>query len=197
MFWRVRYALDSDSPFDLYPFKFEPMHADYVFPVFAPGSTKLTEVFVRYQLPSEAARCRVGHVVERTGPTWWNIASTGQARWEACPARSRSQSASRATRKQIKIEQNPFGFVPFVYIPHIPSNGFFGMPLAEWAGAVDLAEEYNERLANIGDIVRQNSYPFGVLKNHPTAKIKSPFRLWKDGPTVVDLGPGPAGRKGA
>ena len=38
VFWRVRYALDKDSPFDLYPFKFEPVHADYVFPVFAPGS---------------------------------------------------------------------------------------------------------------------------------------------------------------
>ena len=97
---------------------------------------------------------------------------------------------TEGTRKEIKTEQNPFGFVPFVYIPHIPSNGFFGIPLAEWAGASDLAEEYNERLANTGDILKQNSYPFGVLKNHPTGKIKQPFRLWKGGPTIVDLGSG-------
>ena len=113
----------------------------------------------------------------------------------ACRARSRSTLGVEGDWKQIKVEQNPFGFVPFVYIPHIPSNGFFGVPLAEWAGAVDLAEEYNERLANIGDIVRQNSYPFGVLKSHPTGKLKSPFRMWKDGPTVIDLGPGLPGEK--
>jgi hypothetical protein len=53
--------------------------------------------------------------------------------------------------------------------------------LAEWAGAVDLSEEYNLQLANMGDIVRQNSYPFGVLRNHPTGKLKPPFRCGRMG----------------
>ena len=189
VFWRVRYALDADSAFDLYPFKFEPIHADYVFPVFAPGSTKLSEVFVRYQLPREAARAEWGQ--------WsndWPDLIEYREHWTSArgglPGTLSITVGVEGTRKEIKTEQNPFGFVPFVYIPHIPSNGFFGIPLAEWAGAVDLAEEYNERLANTGDILKQNSYPFGVLTNYPAAKIKQPFRLWKGGPTIVDLGSG-------
>ena len=190
VFWRVRYDLSSDNPFDLYPFKFEPIHADYVFPVFSPASTRLSEVFVRYQLPREAARAEWG----QWSNDWPNLIEYRE-HWTSAraglPGTLSITVGTEGTRKEIKTEQNPFGFVPFVYIPHIPSNGFFGIPLAEWAGASDLAEEYNERLANTGDILKQNAYAFGVLKNHPTGKLnKQPFRLWKGGPVVVDIGSG-------
>ncbi len=194
VFWRVRYALDRASAFDLYPFKFEPVHADYVFPVFS-STGKLSEVFVRYQLSREAARAEWG-VWSNDWPEMveyrehWTSAQGGLAGTLSIHV------GVEGNWKEVKAERNPFGFVPFVYIPHVLSNGFFGIPLAEWAGAVDLSEEYNGRLANIGDIVRQNSYPFGVLRNHPTGKLKPPFRMWKDGPTVMDLGPGMPGEQG-
>jgi hypothetical protein len=60
VFWRVRYTGRIEGPFDLFPFKFEFLHSDYVFPVFSPGSTRMGEVFVRYQLPKEAARAEWG-----------------------------------------------------------------------------------------------------------------------------------------
>lgn len=189
VFWRVRYDLSNDSPFDLYPFKFEPIHSDYVFPVFAPGATRMNEVFVRYQIPKEVARAEWG----QWSNDWPDLVEYRE-HWTGArgglPGTLAITVGTEGIRKEIKAEKNPFGFVPFVYIPHISSNGFFGIPLAEWAGASDLAEEYNARLANTGDILQQNSYPFGVLKNHPTGKIAQPFRLWKGGPTIVNLGQG-------
>jgi hypothetical protein len=188
VFWRVRYALDNDSPFNLYPFKFEMLHSDYVYPVFAPGSRTFSEVFVRYQLPREAARAEWGvwhpdwpHLVEYR--EHWTAARAGIAGTLTIDV------GVEGSWRSVKAEDNPFGFVPFVYIPHVASNGFFGIPLAEWAGGIDLSYEYNERLSNVGDILHQNSYPFGVLSNHPTGKLKRPFRLWEGGPAIVDLGP--------
>ena len=187
-FWRVRYAPHRGNPFDLYPFKFEPILADYMFPVFASGSDRMNEVFVRYQISREAAHSEWG--------AWskdWPDLVEYREHWTR--ELLTIHVGVEGLWREVRVERNPFGFVPFVYIPHLLSNGFFGIPLAEWAGAVDLAEEYNSRLANTGDIVRQNSYPFGVLKNHPTGKLKPPFRMWKDGPTVMDLGPGLPGER--
>ncbi|MBK7107502.1 MAG: phage portal protein [Ignavibacteriae bacterium] len=189
VYWRIRYALENENPFDLFPFKFEMVHSDYVFPVFTPGSTTFSEIFVRYMIPREAARSEWG---QWSGD--WPELVEYREHWTA--ARGGNAGTLSITvgvegkRLTIKAEKNPFGFLPFVYIPHVASNGFFGVPLAEWVGGVDLAYEYNARLANIGDILHQNSYPFGVLKNHPTGKLKLPFRLWRGGPAVVDLGPG-------
>lgn len=189
VYWRVRYTLGGENPFDLFPFKFEFIHSDYVFPVFTPGSTTFSEIFVRYMVPREAARSEWG----KWSNDWPELVEYRE-HWTA--ARGGIEGTLSITvgvegkRLEIKAEKNPFGFLPFVYVPHVASNGFFGVPLAEWAGGVDLAHEYNARLANIGDILHQNSYPFGVLKNHPTGKLKLPFRLWKGGPAVVDLGPG-------
>ncbi len=194
VYWRVRYALGEENPFNLFPFKFEPIHADYVFPVFSPGSTRISEVFVRYQLSREAARAE-WNVWSNTWPDVVEYREhwTGPRGGE--PGTLSITVGVDGERKVVKADKNPFGFIPFVYIPHIPSNGFFGIPLSELAGASDLAEEYNERLADTGDILKQNAGAFGVLKNHPTGKIKTPFRLWNGGPTIVDLGPGlPDGR---
>lgn len=187
-FFRVRYNLDKENPFDLYPFKFEMVHSDYVFPVFSPGSTDFTEIFVRYMLPREAAKSEWGLWKSE----WPDLVEYREHWTEARGGRAGTLSITigvEGSREVVKQEENPFGFIPFVYIPHVASNGFFGTPLAEWAGGVDLAFEYNARLTNVGDILHQNSYPFGVLTNHPTGKLKQPFRLWKGGPAVVDLGP--------
>lgn len=188
VYLRVRYSAELEGPFDLFPFKFEFLHSDYVFPVYSPGSTKFGEVFVRYQLPREAARQEWGvwsdqwpELVEYR--EHWTAAKGGMAGTLSITI------GVEGSRKPVKAEKNPFGFVPFVYIPHVSSSGFFGTPLAEWAGGIDLSYEYNERLANVGDILEQNSYPFGVMKGHPNGKVKPPFRLWRNGPAVVDIGP--------
>jgi hypothetical protein len=47
---------------------------------------------------------------------------------------------------------NPFGFVPYVYIPHLREGSFYGMsPIDDIFG---LLREYNWSVANAGDVLR-------------------------------------------
>lgn len=57
--------------------------------------------------------------------------------------------------KVIMNEPNPFGFVPFVYIPRLREGHFYGASMVDDIEA--LVKEYNSRMANIGDTVKNNA----------------------------------------
>lgn len=59
---------------------------------------------------------------------------------------------------------NPFGIVPFVYIPHIRSHTFYGDSLIS-QNIQGIVEEMNKRVADYGDAVSDDSHPYYVLKN--------------------------------
>ncbi|HRF96234.1 MAG TPA: phage portal protein, partial [Aggregatilineales bacterium] len=61
----------------------------------------------------------------------------------------------RVGNKSIMDAPNPFGFVPFVYIPKSREGDFFGPSIVDDIEA--LVKEFNSRMANIGDTIRRNS----------------------------------------
>lgn len=78
---------------------------------------------------------------------------------------------------------NPFGFVPFVYIPHLRSGGFYGeshVPDIE-----GILKEYNARMADLGDAINETSHRETFVKN-----VASQLRQMTliGGRRVTDLG---------
>lgn len=60
--------------------------------------------------------------------------------------------------------QNPWGFVPIVYIPRVRAEGFYGMPVYEDIAGIQ--NELNARLADIGDNVNNASHPIRWIRNY-------------------------------
>ena len=84
-------------------------------------------------------------------------------------------------------EENTFGFVPVVYIPHIRSGNFFGDSALE--PIIGLVEELNLRFADYGDSVSDDSHKLLALRNvQGTPNIT---RL-ASGTTFINLGSSPA-----
>jgi hypothetical protein len=73
--------------------------------------------------------------------------------------------------------RNPFGFVPFVYIPHIRYGGFYGDSLIR-DSVKGLCRELNARLADAGDAVSDDTHSYGVMANT------------RGMPQVVEIAPG-------
>lgn len=191
MFWRVRYAGRTEGAFDLYPFKFEFLHSDYVFPVFSLGPHGWGRYSCGISCPKRP-QGRSGEFGTLIGLTWLNTKSTGPqigggiqrnplyyhwGRWIERVHQGRKESVWICSIR--------------LYPAHSGERILPAFPFPSGLGHSTWQRNTTWRNSpNTGDILRQNSYPFGVLVNHPTGKIKLPFRLWKDGPTVVDLGQG-------
>ncbi len=79
---------------------------------------------------------------------------------------------------------NPFGVVPFVYIPHIRTKTFLGDSIITDA-VKGIVKEMNARNADIGDAVKDDSHSIIAVRGVRGA-IK-PAKL-PDGRTAVDLG---------
>ena len=60
-------------------------------------------------------------------------------------------------REIVLDQKNPFGFVPFVYIPHERSGGFWGDSLITDA-AKGLTRELNARVADLGDATNDETH---------------------------------------
>lgn len=60
--------------------------------------------------------------------------------------------------------ENPFGFVPMVYIPHVRHKNFYGDSMIQEA-IKGLTREYNARLADGGDAVSEDTHQIGVMSN--------------------------------
>lgn len=80
--------------------------------------------------------------------------------------------------------ENPYGFVPFVYIPHERESGFYGTPLMHQMEGV--LEEINGRAADIGDATRESAHPEYVARNIGGGSIGR-VRI-SDTKTAADLG---------
>ena len=77
---------------------------------------------------------------------------------------------------------NPLGFVPFIYIPHVRSNEAWGESFVP--GAKGLVEEFNNRTADYGDAIFQATYDdiYGVniQTGHPVKRYLDDGRKWWD-----------------
>jgi hypothetical protein len=81
---------------------------------------------------------------------------------------------------------NPFGFVPFVYIPHIRIGGFKGFNAFDHL--TGLVKELNARWGDMGDAVNDDSHPVIAGKNIPGSVQ---FKRASDWLEYVDLGSNP------
>ena len=79
--------------------------------------------------------------------------------------------------------ENPFGFVPIVYIPHIRVGGFYGMNAFDHLKGI--IKEMNLRFADYGDAVNDDSHvPLGMRNVTGSPQYK---RIG-EGLKVIDLG---------
>lgn len=86
---------------------------------------------------------------------------------------------------------NPYGFVPFVYIPHYPRvGGFYGASHVD--RLVGLVQEKNYRLADIGDYVKASAIVIPWIAN-VISGLKS--RQLIPGLNAVDLGTNNMGKE--
>lgn len=87
-------------------------------------------------------------------------------------------------QRHIAKGPNPFGFVPFVYIPHQRSGLFWGDPLIT-DSATGIVKEINLRKADAGDAVSDQSHGTLVMRN---VKGTPQLRRLANGQQVIDLG---------
>jgi len=82
---------------------------------------------------------------------------------------------------------NPFGFVPFVYIPTARAGSYYGISMCETVGG--LVRELNGRLADIGDLIHETSHRELFISN-----VIAPLntRHISTGRDVIDLGVTPS-----
>ncbi|MGC9423754.1 phage portal protein [Vibrio sp.] len=86
-------------------------------------------------------------------------------------------------KKNPVYEDNPFGFVPVVYIPHIRAGAFRGMNAIDQLKGI--VKEINLRFADYGDAVNDDSHTRIGMKN---VNGSPQVRKIADGLEVIDLG---------
>jgi len=110
----------------------------------------LHEAFLIYRIPGSVAAHQYGIEAENTYVIYcehWTR-STYSILIDGKPLKRELQSGRTI---ELKDRPNPFGFVPFVYIPHAREGGFYGSSLVE--DIKGLVREYNARLADQGDAI--------------------------------------------
>lgn len=66
--------------------------------------------------------------------------------------------------------EHGYGFVPFVYVPHEIVGQFYGVPIVH--ELVNLLKEYNGRVADVGDAVRNSIERLIVMTNADPGELK-------------------------
>ncbi len=61
--------------------------------------------------------------------------------------------------------KNPFGFIPFVYIPRERNGGYYGLSIIE--DLKGLSKEINARMTDIGDVIAETSHRVVFIRNAP------------------------------
>jgi hypothetical protein len=79
---------------------------------------------------------------------------------------------------------NPFGLVPFVYIPRFRSQNWYGESLIE--DVYRAQDELNSRLADLGEAINYNAHPTRIGKNLPRRFNAKNFPLGQN--SLWDLG---------
>jgi len=125
---------------------------DFFLPIWATNDTwDLLEAYVVYRIPAYVAAEIYNYPYSKNG---W---ATYCEHWtrkdysiylDGRPVTSGYYGTSTTYHKL----NNPFGFVPFVYIPHLREGNFYGSSMVE--DLRGLVREYNARTADLGDSIR-------------------------------------------
>jgi hypothetical protein len=147
-----------------YGMRFQMVLPDFIVPIFSPADHwTLEEAWLMYFITVDEAKSRYGVDVKGVGGKVIYAEHWTKDMYEI------QIGGQVPTMKVGDVEmtmrrENPFGFVPVVYIPHPPRVGtYYGM------GHVDdvsgLVEELNRRLSDIGDFIDEVSHRMLVMRN--------------------------------
>jgi hypothetical protein len=124
---------------------------EYFFPVPGPqteGDWNLLEAFIAFQVGQKEARSlgvELQSGTEGLYQEWWTQ-KQGEITIDGKPTKYLN---APNPAKSIG------GLVPYIYIPHIRVGKFYGASLLD--GRQEIAQEINERFADVGDVVKENA----------------------------------------
>jgi len=128
---------------------------DFFLPVWTSDDYwNLLEAFVVYRIPARVAELEYGF--ERSNKMGWVTYCEHWTKKQYSLYLNGEPIKSDFAGKEITYDQqeNPFGFVPFVYIPHLREGTFWGHGHVE--DVEGLVKELNARYADIGDAIRDS-----------------------------------------
>lgn len=129
---------------------------DFFMPVWSDDDYfDLIEAFVVYKIPTTVAyeKYGFGDGINRVGWATYceHWTKNTYSIWINGKAITSDFSGVTLTYENVP---NPFGFVPFVYIPHVREGSFWGNSIVE--DMRGLVKEFNARYADLGDSVRDS-----------------------------------------
>jgi hypothetical protein len=147
------------------------------FPIWDPDDpNELLEVWIVIQMTAEQARAKYGFSASAEVVT--RVEHWTKAGYENLLEGRRMEAYSGV---------NPWGFVPFVYIPHCRTDHFWGLSLTE--DIIPAQDELNGVLADAGEAINYNAHPIRWGVNLPRAFNQknfamSPNAMWDLGRTL-------------
>ncbi|RUM43097.1 MAG: hypothetical protein DSY80_06150 [Desulfocapsa sp.] len=149
----------TDKMLDI-PIRIESINPVYFFAIPSPSDYwTLQEAWVIIPIDRERAleygipTKQGGYYIEHWTPDWYSV-----------KVNEYPLSVNYGQQDYVMDRPNPWGFVPFVYIPHVRYLNFWGTSLITDA-AIGLVKEINLRLADVGDHVSLVSHEIIATKN--------------------------------
>lgn len=156
--------------------------ADHVVPIWQPGNYwRLLEAWVIYVVPAYMAARQYPNQDFQLGD---NVLVTYSEHWtEKYYSVYLNDKPIEDERGVFLNRRNPFGFVPFIYVPVMREGSFWGPSLAD--DIAGLAREFNSRMTDLGDSVhlslRRKRWASNVAKDVSIKRLG-------DGTQYGDLG---------
>lgn len=151
--YRVRYAPEVKTG---YPIRIELIYPDFFYPVFnGANPDELLEAWYLVRIPAREAQIRFG--VEPRNPNSGVVYCEHWTTEQVTITLDNQPIVYSANGKSVVYKDaiNPFGFVPFQYIPTYRAGSFWGESVLK--GLEGLVREYNGRIADLADIVRDHA----------------------------------------
>lgn len=143
---------------------------EYFFPRWHPfNPNKMLEAFVEFRMPIEDAILAYKFKpsgVPAAGDTVLYREHWTETQYSCKIVQGESVGGGQGGNEMVIAGgQNPYGSVPFTYIPRIrPPGEFYGMSVAE--DIMGIQDEVNMRLADVGDRINYSAHPVWIIKNY-------------------------------
>jgi len=173
------------------PIRIQPILPDFFIPIYDPANPlDLLEAHVIYDISKEDALARFGVETDERLVQFHEHWTRDKYKIEI------GGTILQATMEKVSVDMegpNPFGFVPFIYVPHyIRLGGFYGQSHVPSLEGITM--ELNSAMADRGDNVKQASgneyWMANVSAQVRTRKLSEKF------PAVVDLGTNSLSKEG-
>ena len=162
--FRVNFAPDDDEL--EYGIRIENILPDFFLPVWDNGRpTHLLEAWVVYRIAPREAYLRFGMDTTTAGTGQYPLYVEHWTKDKISITIGGKPITYIVNGNPIRYDNvdNPFGFIPFVYIPRERVGSFYGISLVD--DLQGIAKEHNARLADIGDLIRDNAHRDIFLRN--------------------------------